>query len=254
MAFEDSFLDELDATPTSSKESMQILQDFRDDWEKAGNNYDGWLSVQASPEDAAARTLQPVLAKWQAFAPVLRAMNAGSSRRNYLSDRDDSARRKSFTDMGSNPAVRGEEAALMAKVNSGIPFLEAVQSHPTLLQNEPFKSKWLPRYQNEIRMRDHPQQGSEIDAILQEGFSGGRPSVETAAFDEPFSDSFESPPTPQSPAAEISMPDDAFSDESGRASGRVEEAPRDAKKRVKNTLYQTPRGVLRWSGTGWTQP
>lgn len=84
MTLEDSFLDELGAMPTSSKESAQILQDFRDDWEKQSNNYQGWLSVGASPEDAAARTIQPVLAKWASFAPVMRSM-VNTSRNNPFS-------------------------------------------------------------------------------------------------------------------------------------------------------------------------
>jgi hypothetical protein len=32
------------------------------------------------------------------------------------------------------------------------------------------------------------------------------------------------------------------------------DAPRDAKERKAGTVYNTPRGPLKWTGTGWTQP
>ena len=34
----------------------------------------------------------------------------------------------------------------------------------------------------------------------------------------------------------------------------AEAAPEDPKKRVKDTIYKTPTGDLKWTGTGWVTP
>lgn len=34
--------------------------------------------------------------------------------------------------------------------------------------------------------------------------------------------------------------------------GNIEEAPNEPSKRVKDKIYNTPKGALRWTGTGWT--
>jgi len=38
------------------------------------------------------------------------------------------------------------------------------------------------------------------------------------------------------------------------AEAKVPEAPPDAKQRVAGTTYQTPKGPLKWTGTGWVKP
>lgn len=38
------------------------------------------------------------------------------------------------------------------------------------------------------------------------------------------------------------------------ATSKAPEAPRDPKQRESNKVYVTPRGKLRWTGTGWIQP
>lgn len=37
-------------------------------------------------------------------------------------------------------------------------------------------------------------------------------------------------------------------------SGPVEDAPSDPKQREKNKIYRTPKGELKWTGTGWIKP
>jgi hypothetical protein len=54
------------------------------------------------------------------------------------------------------------------------------------------------------------------------------------------------------------VPRDALADEmrriSGPATGDVPEAPTDPKARKPGTVYQTPKGALKWTGTGWVKP
>lgn len=251
MAFEDSFLDELDATPTSSKESMQILQDFRDDWEKENNNYQGWLSVGASPDDAAARTIVPVREKWNSFAPVMKSM-INPSRSNPFSifstgsgeltrankftgsadvikpGRDESIKRKADLVVSEikagdtafrNGSMRATQRATWPQDRKAL--LAGLEQSPTSPQ-EPFEDAFEPRQQAPIA----PPQPSRPSF----GFMGA-----PQGFDEgvPFGDnSFE-------------MPDPAQA---------VPQTAPDVSRRRKGQIYQTPKGPLRWSGTGWLKP
>lgn len=254
MAFEDSFLDELDATPTSSKESMQILQDFRDDWEKQNNNYQGWLSVGASPEDAAARTIVPVREKWNSFAPVMKSM-INPSRSNpfsiFSTGGGELTRANKFTGEADvikegRPAITRPDAfetvveeteAVKGKpsysgfMGTGLGARPAVPGTPkkTVTRKNPI-NRPVESFDDEL------DSGPQTPAVAQQpsrpsfGFMGTPEGFNDGA---PFGDNDFEMPGPSRNVA-VSAPEPS--------------------RRKKGQIYQTPKGPLRWSGTGWLKP
>jgi len=60
-------------------------------------------------------------------------------------------------------------------------------------------------------------------------------------------------PAPSTPTADTSG-GDTSTEASGTGTSTAPVAPTDPNKRAKNQIYSTPKGDLRWTGTGWVKP